>query len=103
MDSFESMLYGIFNSANFHRDRVGNDKVGKYTIDTCDACGQGYETALWDDREYIIIVERYPDREAAEVGHVKWCKYCESNPEGAYSVQLDKYEYFDETKNEWGF
>lgn len=46
MDTIESMLYGIFNSFNFQRYVVGNDKVGKYTIDTCDTCDQGYETAL---------------------------------------------------------
>lgn len=103
MTSFESMFYRIFNSFNFQRDVVGNDKVGKYTIDTCDTCDQSYETALWDDHEYLIIVERYPDRETAEVGHMKWCKYCKSNPEGAYSVQLDRYEYFDDAKNKRGF
>ena len=27
----------------------------------------------------------------------------ESNPEVAYSVQLDRHEYFDDAKNERGF
>ena len=27
----------------------------------------------------------------------------ESNPEVAYSVQLDRYEYFDDEKNKRGF
>lgn len=27
----------------------------------------------------------------------------ESNPEIAYSVQLDRYEYFDDAKNKRGF
>ena len=99
MDSFESLLYGIFNSADFQRDVVGNDKVGRYTIDTCDTCDQGYETALQDEHEYLIIVERYPDRGSAKAGHKEWCKFCESNPEKAYSVQFDDYEYFDDVKN----
>lgn len=99
MDSIESLLYGIYNSATFDRDVVGNDHVGDYTIDTCDTCDQGYETAIWDSHEYLIIVERYPDRDAAEKGHVKWCKFCESKPEKAYSVQTDRYEYFDYARN----
>ena len=27
----------------------------------------------------------------------------ESNPEVAYSIQLDRYEYFDDVKNKRGF
>lgn len=59
--------------------------------------------ALWDEHMYIIIAERYPNRDAAEMGHMKQCEYCKSNPEGVYSVQTDRYEYFDDTKNERGF
>lgn len=90
MDSLFDLMFGIMNNDYSKADKVGRDTVGSYTIDTCDTVDQGYETAMWKDAGNIIIVERYPDKERAEVGHQKWVAFAETNPEHVYSVQVDE-------------
>lgn len=94
MDSLFDLMFGIMNNDYSKADKVGNDIIGDYTIDTCDTVDQGYETAMWKDNGDIIIVERYPNKMRAEVGHSKWCEFAKTNPKFVYSVQLDEFVNF---------
>ena len=94
MDSLFDLMFGIMNNDYSKADKVGNDVIGGYTIDTCDTMDQGYETAMWKDDGDIIIVERYPNKMRAEVGHSKWCEFAKTNPKFVYSVQLDEFVNF---------
>ena len=94
MDSLFDLMFGIMNNDYSKADKVGNDIIGIYTIDTCDTVDQGYETAMWKGDGDIIIVERYPNKMRAEVGHSKWCEFAKTNPKFVYSVQLDEFVNF---------
>lgn len=94
MDSLLDLMFGIMNNDYSKADKVGHDVIGDYTIDTCDTVDQGYETAMWKDDGDIIIVERYPNKMRAEVGHSKWCEFAKTNPKFVYSVQLDEFVNF---------
>ena len=94
MDSLFDLIFGIMNNDYSKADKVGNDIIGNYTIDTCDTVDQGYETAMWKDDGDIIIVERYPNKMRAEIGHSKWCEFAKTNPKFVYSVQLDEFVNF---------
>lgn len=94
MDSLFDLMFGIMNNDYSKADKVGNDIIGDYTIDTCDTMDQGYETAMWKDNGDIIIVERYPNKMRAEIGHSKWCEFAKTNPKFVYSVQLDEFVNF---------
>ena len=94
MDSLFDLMFGIMNNDYSKADKVGNDIIVDYTIDTCDTVDQGYETAMWKDDGDIIIVERYPNKMRAEIGHSKWCEFAKTNPKFVYSVQLDEYVNF---------
>ena len=94
MDSLFDLMFGIMNNDYSKADKVGNDIIGDYTIDTCDTMDQGYETAMWKDDGDIIIVERYPNKMRAKVGHSKWCEFAKTNPKFVYSVQLDEFVNF---------
>ena len=94
MESLFDLMFGIMNNDYSKADNVGNDIIGDYTIDTCDTMDQGYETAMWKGDGDIIIVERYPNKMRAEVGHSKWCEFAKTNPKFVYSVQLDEFVNF---------
>ena len=94
MDSLFDLMFGIMNNDYSKADKVGNEVIGDYTIDTCDTVDQGYETAMWKGDGDIIIVERYPNKMRAEVGHSKWCEFAKTNPKFVYSVQLDEFVNF---------
>ena len=94
MDSLFDLMFGIMNNDYSKADKVGRDVIGDYTIDTCDTVDQGYETAMWKDDGDIIIVERYPNKMRAEIGHSKWCEFAKTNPKFVYSVQVDEYVNF---------
>lgn len=94
MDSLFDLMFGIMNNDYSKADKAGHDIIGDYTIDTCDTVDQGYETAMWKDDGDIIIVERYPNKMRAEIGHSKWCEFAKTNPKFVYSVQLDEYVNF---------
>ena len=94
MDSLFDLLFGIMNNDYSKADKVGNDVIGDYTIDTCDTVDQGYETAMRKDNGDIIIVERYPNKMRAEIGHSQWCEFAKTNPKFVYSVQLDEFVNF---------
>ena len=94
MDSLFDLMFGIMNNDYSKADKVGHDVIGDYTIDTCDTVDQGYETAMWKDDGDIIIVERYPNKMRAEIGHSKWCEFAKTNPKFVYSVQVDEYVNF---------
>ena len=94
MDSLFDLMFGIMNNDYSKADKVSRDIIGDYTIDTCDTVDQGYETAMWKDDGDIIIVERYPNKMRAKVGHSKWCEFAKTNPKFVYSVQLDEFVNF---------
>ena len=94
MDSLFDWMFGIMNNDYSKADKVGRDVIGDYTIDTCDTVDQGYETAIWKGDGDIIIVERYPNKMRAEIGHSKWCEFAKTNPKFVYSVQLDEFVNF---------
>ena len=94
MDSLFDLMFGIMNNDYSKADKVGHDVIGDYTIDTCDTVDQGYETAMWKEDGDIIIVERYPNKMRAEIGHSKWCEFAKTNPKFVYSVQLDEFVNF---------
>lgn len=94
MDSLFDLMFGIMNNDYSKADKVGHDVIGDYTIDICDTVDQGYETAMWKDDGDIIIVERYPNKMRAEIGHSKWCEFAKTNPKFVYSVQLDEFVNF---------
>ena len=94
MDSLFDLLFGIMNNDYSKADKVGRDVIGEQTIDTSDTVDQGYETAIWKDNGDIIIVERYPNKMRAEIGHSKWCEFAKTNPKFVYSVQLDEFVNF---------
>lgn len=94
MDSLFDLMFGIMNNDYSKADKVGRDVIGDYTIDTCDTVDQGYETAIWKDDGDIIIVERYPNKMRAGVGHSKWCEFAKTNPKFVYSVQLNEFVNF---------
>ena len=94
MDSLFDLMFGIMNNDYSKADKVGNNVIGDYTIDTCDTIDQGYETAIWKGDGDIIIVERYPNKMRAEVGHSKWCEFAKTNPKFVYSVQLNEFVNF---------
>ena len=90
MDSLYSLMYGILTNDYESADKVGRSKINGYTIDTCDTCDCGYETAIWYKNNDMVIVERYPDKEEATKGHEKWCDFCKKNPKSVWSVQFDR-------------
>ena len=94
MDSLFDLMFGTMNNDYSKADKVGNDIIGDYTIDTCDTVDQGYETAMWKGDGDIIIVERYPNKMREEIGHSKWCEFAKTNPKFVYSVQLDEFVNF---------
>ena len=94
MDSLFDLMFGIMNNDYSKADKVGCDVISDYTIDTCDTVDQGYETAMWKNDGDIIIVERYPNKMRAEVGHSKWCEFAKTNPKFVYSVQSDEFVNF---------
>lgn len=94
MDSLFDLMFGIMNNDYSKADKVGHDVIGDYTIDTCDTVDQGYETAMWKDNGDIIIVERYPNKMRAKIGHSKWYEFAKTNPKFVYSVQLDEFVNF---------
>ena len=70
-----------------------NDGDTLWIIDTCDTADCGYETAIQIVHKGKVvldwvIVERYPDRDAAILGDNKWCLDIEKNHTTYfYSVQ----------------
>ena len=95
MDNFESLLFAIMMGDANRQAVVGRNTVGRYTIDTCYTVDQGWETAVWKDNYDMIIVGRYATEEKAREGHSDWCAACLLEPDMAWSVQNDEYEYFE--------
>ena len=95
MDSIYSTLFGAMLGEANRQEVVGRDTVGDYIIDTCYTVDQGWETAVWKGDNDMIIVGRYATKRDAQSGHVEWCLGCVLNPDGAWSVQNDQYEYFE--------
>lgn len=66
--------------------------VDTYIVDSCYTFDEGYETAIMNNGNAWVIVERYPTYEEMKIGHEKWCNFCETEPTEVYSVQTDEME-----------
>lgn len=90
---FMQLMYGLSFGAKNRGEVVGRTEVGEYTVDTCHTRDCGYETGICKDCEWIIV-EYYDNKEDAFIGHERWCNFAKSNPQEAYSVQLESMEQF---------
>ena len=91
MDDIFTLLGGIAGCmGGYSGEKIGCETVGNYTVDTCDTCDCGFETAIWKNSNPMVIVERYADSDDAAIGHKKWIEFCKDNPVSVYSAQLDK-------------
>src|SRR5258706_3732403 len=68
---------GIFSFINdldnYEKRKIGRTDIGRLGISTVYTSDEGYETAILD-ADGTHPVERYPTKEAAILGHKKWCK-----------------------------
>lgn len=74
-------------STMFEIITLKRSEVGRYTISTIEDKGT-QETAVYKNRNKIVIVERYPSRSAAVAGHQRWADFCQDKPKSAYDVNL---------------
>lgn len=99
MDKFYNEMFnflaGLLDNTPKKEDKVGNEQVGEYTIDTLYCWDvDKYETAVRKGNGNWVVVLRYETRELAEKGHALWAAVCAGNPVGAYSVQFNQYVRF---------
>lgn len=64
-------------SADYAARMVGRDIIAGLGISTAHTGDHGFETALLT-ASAVHPVERYPDREAAVLGHARWCRLAET-------------------------
>lgn len=58
---------------SWQNDRL-TTQIGEVTVDTCCPPDTGlWETGIERKGEWSIV-ERYPDKASARVGHLKWCE-----------------------------
>lgn len=75
---------------------VDNTKVGRYTVDTVYATDTGlYETAIWKDKNKMIVVEEYSSKDKAKKGHNKWIDFAKTEPEEAFEIHLEEIMSFN--------
>jgi len=74
MDSLSKLLLASYSMATqpISERRVALDNVDGFGISTVLSEDQGYETALGTTEGKWRPVDRYTDKEAAQVGHLKW-------------------------------
>ena len=64
-------------------DVFRHEEAGGFIVDTCAA----FDTHEWETGVFAtptsscLIVEQYPDREAAKIGHDKWVQSMKDDPE----------------------
>lgn len=63
---------------------------GKYTISTIEDTNGIQETAIYKNRNKIVIVQRYASRDAARAGHDLWAAFCRDKPRSAYDVTYNQ-------------
>lgn len=69
-----SKMFEFLNDiGNYEKRKLGKTEVNGLTVSTAYTSDEGYETALID-KNGVHPVERYPDKEAAEMGHAAWCE-----------------------------
>lgn len=90
MDSIYSTIFGALLGEKNRGEVVGRDIIGDYTVDTCYTVDQGWETGVWKGSHEVLIVGRYPSREAAKEGHEAWCEVCQLEPSQAWDVQMEE-------------
>ena len=75
-----SAMMAIMTDADNYEDRkvAKTRKRNGITVSTAYSSDCGYETALFDENG-IHPVERYKDRDEAEVGHRKWVRNAKPN------------------------
>ena len=76
------------------RKDVFNIMIGDLTIDTCYAPDvRKWETGIEKDGKWTIV-EEYPDRENAVIGHAKWVKLIKENSNTELKGCRDSMEWF---------
>jgi hypothetical protein len=88
MKNLMADLWNIMRDENLFRLNAKNDRIGAYTIDTCNTPDCGWETGILKDDGNWVIVEYYENEEAAAVGHSKWIQFCATEPTEVWSVQM---------------
>ena len=75
-------------------EEIEPEYVGDYTIETYETLDHNWETAIHKDTMYIsgqwIVVARYKNRELAEMGHKIFAAICVIEPDGFYSIEINK-------------
>ncbi len=92
MTGFGGML-GETEEQNKAR-RPFNKEMSNCVVDTAFAPDTGFwETGIQsetiNDGQWVIV-DQYPQKKAAEVGHKKWIKYMKTKPKTLYDVFLDE-------------
>lgn len=92
MDDFLSFLDILSDGLDIRGDVVDTTEVicdnHHITIDTCFTNDTGkYETGIKVDNDEWIIVERYPNKTSAIIGHGEWIEKCSVLPIRLLSVQ----------------
>jgi Leu/Phe-tRNA-protein transferase len=77
-------IFAILHPEKFAEARslhkVWRDELPKITVDTGFVVDVNcYETGIYDGCWHIV--ERYDDEQSAEVGHAKWLKWVNENPD----------------------
>ena len=92
MDDFLSLLDILSDGLDIRGDVVDTTELtnGNHciTIDTCLTNDTGkYETGIKVDSDEWVIVERYPNKTSATIGHDEWIEKCNTLPIKLLSVQ----------------
>jgi len=75
-ETFASMADG---SLAKRRSEAMADEVNGQIIDTCDTADNGFETGIARNGSWIIV-EEYPNAEAAAKGHARWVTAIKETP-----------------------
>ena len=97
MDEIFNFLEALASGELLRKDTVDTTYLTNgntlWLIDTCETADCGWETAIQIEYKGSsildwVVVERYPDKSAAEMGHRIWCDDIEKNQTTYfYSVQ----------------
>lgn len=78
---FATVLDGLTGSNNDFRANALTDEFDGITVDTaCPPDTDKWETGVCRKSDTWIIVEQYPNKIAAEIGHKKWVEKLKKEP-----------------------
>ena len=88
---FDFLTEDLENLKDIEIEQVGHHIIGDYTVDTIKTY-KGWETAIWKHFGNIVVVQRYPDKKSAKIGHKVWREICAASPYAAYNLDTKKVE-----------